>query len=60
MVATLNKAANEAIEDPAVKARLAEVGATTVGGTPEELATHVSSEITRWKPVIETAGAKIE
>ena len=43
-----------------MKARLAEVGATTIGGTPDELATHVKTEIARWKPVIESAGAKIE
>lgn len=60
VVAVLNKAANEAIQDETVKKRLAEVGATTVGGTPEELAAHVKDEIARWKPVIETAGAKIE
>ncbi|WP_061933460.1 tripartite tricarboxylate transporter substrate binding protein [Aureimonas sp. AU22] len=60
VVATLNKAANEAIADPTVKSRLAEVGATVVGGTPEELAAHVAKEIARWKPVIETAGARIE
>ncbi|WP_416357759.1 Bug family tripartite tricarboxylate transporter substrate binding protein [Aureimonas phyllosphaerae] len=60
VVATLNKAANEAIADPVVKARLAEVGATTVGGTPEELDAHVKAEIARWKPVVEAAGARIE
>ncbi|WP_062014761.1 tripartite tricarboxylate transporter substrate binding protein [Aureimonas sp. AU4] len=60
IVAKLNRAANEAIADPAVKSRLAEVGATTVGGTPEELAAHVQSEIARWRPVIEQSGARIE
>ncbi|MBB3952294.1 Bug family tripartite tricarboxylate transporter substrate binding protein [Aureimonas jatrophae] len=60
VIATLNRVANEAIGDAAVKARLAEVGATTVGGTPEELAAHVQSEITRWRPVIEKSGARIE
>jgi len=60
VVAILNKAANEAIAKPAVKARLAEVGATTVGGTPEELAAHVQSEIARWRPVVEASGARIE
>ena len=60
VIAKLNEAANEAIADPALKARLAEVGATTVGGTPEQLAEHVKTEIARWKPVIEEAGVKIE
>ncbi|KQT84010.1 tripartite tricarboxylate transporter substrate binding protein [Aurantimonas sp. Leaf443] len=60
VIARLNEAANKAIQEPAVKARLAEVGATVVGGTPDELAAHVKSEIARWKPVIEASGARIE
>ena len=60
VIARLNAAANEAVADPKVKARLAEVGATTVGGTPEELAAHVTKEIARWRPVIEASGARIE
>lgn len=60
IIATLNEAAVSAVNDPAVKARLAEVGATVVGSTPEELAAHVTSEIARWRPVIEESGARIE
>ena len=60
VVAKLNEAANAALKDETVAKRLAEVGATEVGGTPEELAEHVKTEIARWKPVIEAAGARIE
>ncbi|ALN71112.1 tripartite tricarboxylate transporter substrate binding protein [Aureimonas sp. AU20] len=60
VVAKLNEAANAALKDAAVSKRLAEVGASTVGGTPEALAEHVKSEVARWKPVIEASGARIE
>ena len=60
VVAKLNEAANAALKDETVAKRLAEVGATEVGGTPEELAEHVKTEIARWKPVIEASGARIE
>ncbi|KQT43063.1 ABC transporter substrate-binding protein [Aureimonas sp. Leaf454] len=60
VVAKLNAAANEALKDPAVVERLAGVGATVVGGTPEQLAAHVTSEIARWRPVIEAAGVRMD
>ncbi len=60
VVAKLNEAANAALKDESVAKRLAEVGATEVGGTPEELAEHVKSEVARWKPVVEQSGARIE
>ncbi|KAB0682912.1 Bug family tripartite tricarboxylate transporter substrate binding protein [Aureimonas leprariae] len=60
IVAKLNAAAVAAVKDPAVAKRLGEAGAVVVGSTPDELATHVSSEIARWKPVIEKSGAKID
>ena len=60
IVAKLNEAAVAAVNDPAVKERLAGVGAIVVGSTPEELAAHVSSEVARWKPVIESAGVTIQ
>ena len=59
-IAKLNEAANAALKDEAVAKRLAEVGATEVGGSPEKLAEHVTSEVARWKPVIEASGARIE
>lgn len=60
VIAKLNAAAVAAINDPAVKERLAEAGAVVVGSTPEELAAHVSSEVARWAPVIEAAGVSIQ
>jgi tripartite-type tricarboxylate transporter receptor subunit TctC len=60
VVARLNEAAVAVVNDPAVKERLAGVGAVVVGSTPEELAAHVSAEVARWKPVIEEAGVTVQ
>ena len=60
VIATLNAAAVAAVTDPEVQQRLAEAGAVVVGSTPEELAAHVESEVTRWAPVIEAAGVTIQ
>jgi tripartite-type tricarboxylate transporter receptor subunit TctC len=60
VVARLNEAAVAVVNDPAVKERLAGVGAVVVGSTPEELAAHVASEVARWKPVIEAAGVTVQ
>jgi tripartite-type tricarboxylate transporter receptor subunit TctC len=60
VIARLNEAAVAVVNDPAVKERLAGVGAVVVGSTSEELAAHVASEVARWKPVIEAAGVTVQ
>lgn len=49
VVATLNKALNEALADPSVKAKIAEQGAEVRSSSPAELGAFVASEATRWK-----------
>jgi len=56
----LNAAANQAIAHPDTKARLAELSATTVGSTPEELAAHVTKELAKWAPIVKASGAQID
>lgn len=60
VVARLNAAAVEAVNDPAVKEKLAGFGATTVGSTPEALAAHVQAELEKWAPVVAASGAQID
>ncbi len=60
VVAKLNDAANKAIADPKVKAKLAEFSATTVGSTPEELQKHVEAELAKWAPIVKASGAKVD
>jgi tripartite-type tricarboxylate transporter receptor subunit TctC len=48
-----------ALSDPAVKARLQELGVLVIGSTPAEMATHLKSEMEKWEPVIKAAGISV-
>lgn len=58
IVATLNRATNEAMNDPQVQQRLAEQGLTVAGDTPEEFRGFIDSETKRWARVIKDAGVE--
>jgi len=60
IVAKLNADAIAALNYPAVRERYAQLGATVVGSTPQQLAAHLRSEMERWAPVIKAAGIKAE
>jgi tripartite-type tricarboxylate transporter receptor subunit TctC len=60
IVATLNRAANEAMNDPSVKAKLAEQGLTVAGDTPQQFRDFIEAEIKKWAGVIKDAGVPIE
>jgi tripartite-type tricarboxylate transporter receptor subunit TctC len=60
IVATLNRVANEAMSDPAVKAKLADQGLTVAGDTPEHFRGFIEAEIKKWAGVIKDAGVPTE
>ena len=60
IVDKLNAAVNAAVNDPKVKARLAELGAEVFTGTPEDYGHYLAGEIERWGKVIAFSGAKAE
>jgi tripartite-type tricarboxylate transporter receptor subunit TctC len=60
VVAQLNADAVAALNTLAVKQRYAQLGATVVGSTQAELATHLKAEMERWGPVIRAAGIKVD
>jgi tripartite-type tricarboxylate transporter receptor subunit TctC len=60
VIATLNRAATEAMRDPAVKEKLAIQGAILIGDTPEQFRGFIESEIVRWAKVIKDAGVVTE
>ena len=51
----MNAVANEILADPAVKKRLADIGAATLGGTPQQLAEHLAAETEKWGRVVREA-----
>jgi tripartite-type tricarboxylate transporter receptor subunit TctC len=60
VVAKLNAAFNSVVRDPDVRRRLADVGVSTIGGTPEDLTALITRETERWHKVVEETGVKIE
>ena len=60
IIATLNKAINEVLAEPAMKTRLAELGAVPIVVTPEEFGKVVQDETDKWEKVVKFAGARVE
>jgi len=60
IVATLNKAINAAITDPALKAKFANLGAEPMPMTPVECQKFIAEQIDKWGKVVKFAGMKPE
>ena len=56
----LNKTINEALADPGVQAKLAELGGTLIPGTPEDFGKVIASETDKWAKVVKATGATAE
>jgi tripartite-type tricarboxylate transporter receptor subunit TctC len=53
---TLNKAVNDVLHEPEIRAQLARLNIEPVGGTTEEMRAFVDAERRRWSEVIRAAG----
>jgi tripartite-type tricarboxylate transporter receptor subunit TctC len=60
IVDTLNGAIVKILNHPETRALMATEGATHVGGTPGEFATHISSEIEKWSRIVKQAAIKTD
>ena len=56
----MNAVANEVLADPAVKKRLGEMGASTLGGTPRQLADHLAAEREKWGRLVRDAKIQVQ
>jgi tripartite-type tricarboxylate transporter receptor subunit TctC len=56
----LNKTVNEALKDPNMLARLAELGGAPMAGTPADFGKVMADEVAKWKKVVEFSGATVE
>jgi len=57
IIAKLNAAVNDALADPAIAARLAELGCTTMPTTPAGFADFMAAETVKWAKVVKESGA---
>jgi len=60
IVDRINQALNQALQDPAVRERLKAAGLEAIGGTPEEFTQLIRDESTKWAPIIQRSGARID
>jgi tripartite-type tricarboxylate transporter receptor subunit TctC len=60
IVAKLSQGINEVLNDPEVKAHLAEVSLQPVGGTPEQTGAFIREETQRWGDLIRAAHVTID
>ena len=58
IIATLNKEINTALVDPKISARLANLGATVLPGSPADFGRLIAEETEKWARVIRVAGIK--
>ncbi len=58
VIGKLNRAVDDALNDPEVHDKLVKTGATPVGGTADSLGVFVKSEYTKWGKVIAERGIK--
>jgi tripartite-type tricarboxylate transporter receptor subunit TctC len=60
IVDTLNKEINTGLADPALKARLADLGSSPFAGSPDDFGKLVAGETEKWAKVIKSANIKPE
>jgi tripartite-type tricarboxylate transporter receptor subunit TctC len=60
IVERLNRAINDALADPDVQAKLAQLGGTLIPGTPEDFGKLLADETDKWAKVVKATGATAE
>ena len=60
IIERLNREVNAALADPAVRARMAELGSEPLPGSPVEFAKLVAEETEKWSKVVKFAGLKAD
>jgi len=60
IVNKLNEAIVKVLNQPEVKARLAEQGSEPVGNSPAEFKQFIAAEVGKWKELVRISGAKID
>jgi tripartite-type tricarboxylate transporter receptor subunit TctC len=58
IVDKLNKEVNAALDDPKMKARLADLGGVALPGSPAEFGKLIADETEKWAKVVKFSGAK--
>jgi tripartite-type tricarboxylate transporter receptor subunit TctC len=60
IVALLNREINAGLADPAMKARLADLGIALLAGSPQDFAALIAAETAKWAKVVRFVGARAD
>jgi tripartite-type tricarboxylate transporter receptor subunit TctC len=60
IVEKLNKGVNAALDDPKMKARLADLGGTPLPGSPADFGKLIADETEKWGKVVKFVGIKAD
>ena len=60
IIEKINADVNEALRQPEIRARLAELAAEPIGGSPGEMAAYMREEVARWRAVITAANVRLQ
>ena len=60
IIAQLHRATVEALNDPAVRKSLGDLGVDIAGNSPEEFAAYIKAEIPKWTAIVKASGAKLD
>jgi tripartite-type tricarboxylate transporter receptor subunit TctC len=60
VIAKLNREINAVLADPGMRARIADLGETVLGGPSADFAKSIAEETEKWAKVVRFSGAKVE
>lgn len=60
VIERLAKASHDAMADPAVQKKLAEIGVERLDDTPQQLAKRQDEDLVRWKRIVDASGARVD
>ena len=60
IVEKLNRIANASLKDPVIQQKLLEQGVNPLGGSSEQYAQYIQSELGRWQAVVKQSGARAD
>jgi tripartite-type tricarboxylate transporter receptor subunit TctC len=60
IVDKINAAIQKVIAQPAVRAKFADIGAQTTGGTPEQFGAYIREDLAKWTRIVKDANVKVE